>query len=129
MLFAAIFCPPNSISDIGTSTSSSTTRIRGTAFLRTAGHDVFCAASAEQARRLLADKVIDLALVDCLMSGERGIFLAEHAVRLGVPTILTSGDPHYLDARPEGRFPFLPKPFRLSALDELISRTLQAWSR
>jgi two-component system OmpR family response regulator len=98
-------------------------------FLRTAGHDVFCAASAEQARRLLADKVIDLALVDCLMSGERGISLPEHAVRLGVPTILTSGDPHYLEARPEGRFPFLPKPFRLSALDELISRTLQAWSR
>jgi two-component system, OmpR family, response regulator len=94
-------------------------------FLRTAGHDVLSAASAEQARRLLASEVIDLALIDCLMGGEQGDSLAEHAARLGVPTILTSGDPHYLEALPEQSFPFLPKPFRLTALDELISRTLR----
>lgn len=85
----------------------------------------FSAASSEQAHRLLADEAIDLALIDCLMSGEQGNSLAEHAAGLGVPTILKSGDPHYLDLLAELSFPFLPKPFRLSALDELISRTLQ----
>jgi two-component system, OmpR family, response regulator len=95
-------------------------------FLRTAGHNVLSAASAEQARCLLADEVIDLAVIDCLMSDERGNSLAEHAAGLGVPAILTSGDPHYLDILTERSFPFLPKPFSLSALDELISRTLQA---
>jgi DNA-binding NtrC family response regulator len=94
-------------------------------FLRTIGHHVVSAGSAEQARRLLEDEVIDLALIDCLMSGEQGNALAEHAAKLGVATILTSGDPHYSEALPKRPFPFLPKPFRLTALDELISRTLQ----
>jgi two-component system OmpR family response regulator len=79
-------------------------------FLRTIGHDVASAGSAEQARRLLEDEVIDLALIDCLMSGERGNALAEHAAKLGVPTILTSGDPDYLEALPKRSFPFLPSP-------------------
>jgi DNA-binding NtrC family response regulator len=93
-------------------------------FLETTGHHVMSAGSAEQARLILASEPIDLALIDCLMSGEQGNSLAEHASKLGVPTILTSGDPHYLDTLSEKSFPFLPKPFRLSALDELISRTL-----
>jgi DNA-binding NtrC family response regulator len=93
-------------------------------FLRTIGHEVVSAGSAEQARRLLEDEVIDLALIDCLMSGEQGNTLAEYAAKLRVPTILTSGDPDYLEALPKRSFPFLPKPFRLTALDELISRTL-----
>jgi two-component system OmpR family response regulator len=95
-------------------------------FLQATGHYVFGAASAEEARLLLASEAIDLAVVDCLMSGERGNSLAEHASRLGIPTILTSGDPHYLEALSERSFPFLPKPFRLAALDELISSTLNS---
>jgi DNA-binding NtrC family response regulator len=95
-------------------------------FLDTIGHHVLSAASAEQARLLLANEPFDLALIDCLMSGEQGNSLAEHARELGVPTILTSGDPHYLEALSDQSFPFLPKPFRLTALDELISRTLNA---
>jgi two-component system OmpR family response regulator len=94
-------------------------------FLETVGHHVVATASAEQARLILASEPVDLALIDCLMSGEQGTSLAEHAVRLGVPTILTSGDPRYLDKLCEQTFPFLPKPFRLTALEELISRTLQ----
>jgi DNA-binding NtrC family response regulator len=95
-------------------------------FLQTSGHHVLSAASAEQARSLLASEAIDLALIDCLMSGEQGRSLAEHASGLGISIILTSGDPHYAELLPEQRFPFLAKPFRLTALDELISRTLQA---
>ena len=93
-------------------------------FLVTLGHRLTCASSAQQARLFLATESVDLALVDCLMSGEQGNSLAEHACELGVPTILTSGDPHYIETCSEHRFPFLPKPFRLTSLDELIAHTL-----
>jgi DNA-binding NtrC family response regulator len=93
-------------------------------FLVTLGHRLSCASSAQEARLFLASEPVDLALVDCLMSGEQGNSLAEHASKLGVPTILTSGDPHYIETRSNHPFPFLPKPFRLTSLDELIARTL-----
>jgi DNA-binding NtrC family response regulator len=93
-------------------------------FLVTLGHRLTCASSAEEARLFLASEPVDLALVDCLMSGEQGNSLAEHASKLGIPIILTSGDPHYIETRAEHPFPFLAKPFRLTSLDELIARTL-----
>jgi len=93
-------------------------------FLVTLGHQLTCASSAEEARLFLASEPVDLALVDCLMSGEQGNSLAEHASKLGIPIILTSGDPHYIETRAEHPFPFLAKPFRLTSLDELIARTL-----
>jgi DNA-binding NtrC family response regulator len=93
-------------------------------FLGLSGYSVVLAASAEQARLFLANQPIDLAVIDCLMSGEQGDSLAEHASRLGIPTILTSGDPHYLQTLPDHPLPFLPKPFRLSALGELILQLL-----
>ena len=93
-------------------------------FLVNLGHRSTCAASAEEARRFLASEPVDLALVDCLMSGEQGSSFAEHASKLGIPTILTSGDPHYIETCSEHPFPFLAKPFRLTSLDELIARTL-----
>lgn len=95
-------------------------------FLRTTGHQVMSAASAEEARRLLQSEAVELAVIDCLMSGEQGNSLAEYASRMGIPTILTSGDPDYLETRSGQSFPFLPKPFRLTVLNELISRTLRA---
>jgi DNA-binding NtrC family response regulator len=93
-------------------------------FLVTLGHRLTCASSAQEARLLLAGEPVDLALVDCLMSGEQGNSLAEHASKLGVPTILTSGDPHFIETSSKHPFPFLAKPFRLTSLDELIARTL-----
>ena len=93
-------------------------------FLATVGHRVTSASSAEQARLVLGSEPVDIAVIDCLMSGERGNSLAEHTLRLGIPTILTSGDPDSIETRSERSFPFLPKPFRLASLDELIVRTL-----
>jgi DNA-binding NtrC family response regulator len=93
-------------------------------FLVSLGHRLTCASSAEQARLFLASEPVDLALVDCLMSGEQGNSLAEHASKLGVPTILTSGDPHYIEKCADHAFPFLAKPFRLTNLDELIASIL-----
>ncbi len=93
-------------------------------FLVALGHRLTCASSAQEARLYLASQPVDLALVDCVMTGEQGNSLAEHASELGVPTILTSGDPHYIETCSEHHFPFLPKPFRLTSLAELIARTL-----
>src|SRR4051794_35850669 len=92
-------------------------------FLQATGYQVLSAASAEEARHVLACASVDLALIDCVMSREQGDSLAEHASRLGIPTILTSGDPHYLEPPSEQSLPFLAKPFRLAALAELISVT------
>jgi DNA-binding NtrC family response regulator len=96
-------------------------------FLAIVGHRVTSTSSAEQARLILGSEPVDIALIDCLMTGERGNCLAEHAVRLGVPIILTSGDPDHIEAYSEHSFPFLSKPFRLASLDELIARTLCGW--
>ena len=93
-------------------------------FLVTLGHRLTCVSSAEEARLFLASEPADLALIDCLMSGEQGDSLAEHASKLGIPTILTSGDPHYIETCSEHPFPFLAKPFRLTSLDELVAQTL-----
>jgi two-component system OmpR family response regulator len=93
-------------------------------FLATIGHRVTSASSAERARVLLASEAVDLALIDCVMSGEQGSSLAEHAASLGIRTILTSGSPQYIETCSEYPFPFLPKPFRLTSLDALIASTL-----
>jgi DNA-binding NtrC family response regulator len=93
-------------------------------FLETVGHRVTSVRSAQEARFLLAREPVDIALIDCLMSGEQGNSLAEFASQQGIPTILTSGDPHYIETFLEHPFPFLPKPFRLTSLQELIARAL-----
>lgn len=93
-------------------------------FLRDGGHMVLSAGSAGQARALMASEAIDLTLIDCVMSGEQGGSLAEHASALGIPAILTSGDARYGETIPQPGIPFLTKPFRLTELDELISRTV-----
>jgi len=95
-------------------------------FLGTVGHSVISASSAQQARFAVATEAVDLALIDCLMKGEQGDSLAEYVSQLGIPTILTSGDPQYLETLAGQDLPFLPKPFRLTALEELISQILQA---
>ena len=97
-------------------------------FLGTLGHSVTSASSAQQARSVVASESVDLALIDCLMKGEQGASLAEYVSQLGIPTILTSGDPHYLETLGGQDRPFLPKPFRLLALKALISRIMQAKS-
>jgi DNA-binding NtrC family response regulator len=93
-------------------------------FLRSLGHVVLPANCAEEARALIAAEPVELALIDCLMSGEQGSSLAEHAAGLSIPVILTTGDPEYLAALTGSPLPLLPKPFRLSDLQELLARAL-----
>lgn len=92
-------------------------------FLRDKGHKVVAASSAQQARELLAGTTIDLVIADCVMSGEQGGSLAQHAAALGVPAILTSGDLSRQQST-ETAFPFLAKPFHLRELEDLVVRVL-----
>jgi DNA-binding NtrC family response regulator len=94
-------------------------------FLGTLGHEVISTSSAEEARVILASNGVDLALIDCLMTGEQGNSFAEHVSQLGIPTILTSGHPAYLEMLGGQDACFLSKPFRLETLEALISRILQ----
>ncbi len=51
-------------------------------FLESLGHQMTSASSAKQARQVLASGPVHLALVDCLMHGDQGSSLAEHASKL-----------------------------------------------
>jgi two-component system, OmpR family, response regulator len=98
-------------------------------FLRDEGHEVFCAATADAARRLLAAEPIDLMLADCVLRGEQGERLGLHASRLGVAVILMTGDAGRLNAVERGTLPVLPKPFSLSQLDDLVTGALLSRER
>jgi two-component system, OmpR family, response regulator len=95
-------------------------------FLRENGHMVLAADSAQQARKLLRCATVDVLLIDCVMSGERGDSLAEHAASLGIPAILTSGDLRYRETMEQSGVPFLSKPFRLAELGAIIDRVAPA---
>lgn len=94
-------------------------------FLRSLGHEVLAAASGEPARGFLGTRSVDLVVTDCLMSGEPGLSLAQYSAGLGIPVILTTGDPHHLDTLATAPFPVLPKPFRLGDLQQLVARFLK----
>ncbi len=84
--------------------------------LRAAGHDVTCAASAEEALQRLEQAQFDVVLSDVVMPGMGGIDLKQHIAALDpdLPVLLTSGYPRTSD-----RLRFIPKPF---ARDELTGQ-------
>ena len=94
-------------------------------FLRSLGHEVLAATSGEQARGFLGTRSVELVVTDCLMSGEPGLSLAQFSAGLGIPVILTTGDPHHLDTLASSPLPVLPKPFRLGDLQQLVARSLK----
>jgi two-component system, OmpR family, response regulator len=94
-------------------------------FMHLLGHAAFSARSAAEARSLLADHAVHLVVSDCAMQGEPGASLAEHSRALGIPVILTTGHPDYLESLGELPFVVLRKPFRLDDLEPLIAAALQ----
>ena len=92
--------------------------------LRDAGYEVLCASTAARAREILLSETVDLLLSDWILGSESGRSLGDRASQLGIPSILTTGDPARLAAATEATFPLLAKPFRLAELQELVARTL-----
>jgi DNA-binding NtrC family response regulator len=74
------------------------------------------ASSAAEALTLLERGVIEAAIIDATMPGVSGLELARQTMALGIPTLIISGDPKYLEDVPELGCPFLAKPFRSARL-------------
>jgi DNA-binding response OmpR family regulator len=71
---------------------------------------------------LTAPPPVQVMLLDCLLPGGGVLDLLDHADRLGVPVILTSGAEEAI-ARLGGQRPALPKPFTSLELTALVRAT------
>jgi DNA-binding response OmpR family regulator len=96
--------------------------------LTEAGFEVFTAASAEEAGVILADVSVDVLFTDINLGGRDGFDLAASALALQplLSVIFTSGRPracHGMCA--SAGVPFLPKPYRLSEMIEMIERVVK----
>jgi DNA-binding response OmpR family regulator len=78
------------------------------------------ASTVDQAWALLNSDRPDAAIVDALLRGGSGLQLANHAVEMGVPVLIMTGDPATQQELHDLRCPYLAKPFRL---DELCRRS------
>ena len=58
------------------------------------GFRVTIAADAQKARQAIdSGDFVDVAVIDAVLPGELGAFLAEHVAALGIPIVLISGNP------------------------------------
>lgn len=97
-------------------------------FLSTEGYNVECMTDGARARAALERDRVDLAIVDVLLRGERGLDFAQHAARIGTPVILMSGHPEFMTLADDSPYASLHKPFRLGEIRDLV-RTVIALAR
>lgn len=84
------------------------------------GFSVQPAASHFDAVEMVRARAVDVVVTDGLFTGSGGDELKAQADRLGIPVIVISGDPGRMDAYKARNVSFLAKPFRISALIDLI---------
>ena len=87
--------------------------------------DVDIAASATEAFRLLEAKPFDVVLSDVEMTGDDGTNVMDRIVSMPMPPITIATTAHSsvataLDALRRGAYDYLPKPFELSQVMDLI---------
>ena len=80
------------------------------------GYRVSLVANAEDAIRILINDPPAAALIDALLPRISGITLASHAVSLGIPSLLITGEAEIRDVLEDVRAPVLWKPFQTDAL-------------
>jgi DNA-binding NtrC family response regulator len=83
------------------------------------------ASSAEEAIAALERQRPDAAIIDASMPKTSGLALARQFIDLGVPVLVISGEPKYLEQLTEAGCPFLPKPFRMDGLLAALGPLLQ----
>lgn len=89
-----------------------------------AGFFVSSAPDGPTLRSRLAAEMVDLVILDALLPGESGTELASFATSKGIPVLMISGDPNAMETLEHLGHPFLPKPFRIDELLELVRRLL-----
>lgn len=77
---------------------------------------VSIAPNAEDAIKTLVNDPPNAALIDAVLPGTSGIYLAGHALALGIPTLLVTGQADIRTALEEVDCPVLWKPFQIDAL-------------
>ena len=77
---------------------------------------VSIAPDAETAVKILVNDPPHAALIDAVLPGTSGIYLASHALSLGVPTLLVTGKTDIRTVFEEAGCPVLWKPFQSDAL-------------
>src|SRR5689334_1645202 len=90
------------------------------------GWDITGAGSAARARERLARTRFDMVVVDCMMPGEPGLSLAQHAHSLGLPVLIITGDAARLPDLEPGGFAVLAKPFRIAELMQAADAVLHS---
>lgn len=94
-------------------------------------YDVFVAASADQAFRLMEAERFDLVLTDLRMAGKTGMRVIEHAMQLPNKPVCIMMTAYgsvetAVEAMRRGAYDFLIKPVSLEKLDLLIQRGLKS---
>lgn len=94
-------------------------------------YDVYCAADAEEAFRVLESEPMDVVLTDLRMSGKSGMNVIDHALKRSpqpVCIMMTAyGDvPTAVEAMKRGAYDFLTKPLNLEQLDLVLRRALKS---
>ena len=92
------------------------------------GLSVVCARSGDEARAILSNEAVDLALIDVVLREESGRAVACFAASRNVPVVLASGYGEVIDAEREGAFPFLSKPIHLDDIVRVLGAMLPSWS-
>ena len=101
--------------------------------LESENHSVKLASSAENSKKILDSDVIDLAIIDIILSGQGGmdLILELHAKFPNLAIILTSGkidmskSTFKVLAHQFGVLSILPKPFTVEELIDTVNETLQ----
>ncbi len=93
--------------------------------LRLEGFEVVCAASGEEALRVLASTRVDVAMVDLMLPGMSGLDLTRQIRRMFPNVRVYLASAYHLSARQMeradcGAAGFVPKPYALSELSSLL---------
>ncbi|MDI1444403.1 response regulator [Polyangium sp. 6x1] len=93
--------------------------------LRLEGFEVVGAASGEEALRLLAEKPVDVAMVDLMLPGMSGLDLVRQIRRMFPNVRVYLASAYHLSARQMeradcGAAGFIPKPYALSELSGIL---------
>jgi two-component system response regulator MprA len=83
------------------------------------------ALSAEEAIAALGRQRPDAAIIDVTLPKTNGLALARQLIDRGIPVLVISGDPKYVDPLTEAGCPFLAKPFRMDSLLPALDPLLQ----
>lgn len=103
-------------------------------FLRDAGHEVFVAADAAQGVRALAERAVDVIVLDLVLPRESGLELLRHVHENSpdIETVMMTGEPTMdttVAAMRLGAFDFLAKPVTGSQICAVVEQAAQKKAR